>query len=105
MSTLYGNDAAVEHARMHLQHEFPVGSEISLVTWTQRADPRWFGARIPEQVKSVEFVTVVATPDGQPAFSYELYAGTPLKISSAQISGLPSERASYLLAQRAAVMP
>jgi Cytochrome P460 len=105
MSTLYGNDAAVDYVRTHSQHEFPTGSVVSLVTWTQCADPRWFGARIPEQVKSVEFVTVGATSDGQTTFSYELYTGTPLKMSSARISATPDERAAYLLAQRAAVMP
>jgi hypothetical protein len=105
MSTLYGNDLAVEYARGHSQRDYPAGSVLSLVTWKQLADPRWFGAKIPDQVKFVEFVTISITPDGHPSYSYEQYAGLPLKISSAQISTTPNERAAYLLAQRAAVMP
>jgi mono/diheme cytochrome c family protein len=51
MSTLYGNEAAVRYARADSRREYPVGSAIALVTWAERADPRWFGARIPGQVK------------------------------------------------------
>ena len=43
MSTLYGNDLAVEYARTHSQHDFPAGAVLSLVTWTQAEDSRWFG--------------------------------------------------------------
>jgi hypothetical protein len=49
-STLWtpcGNDPAVEYARTHSQHHYRAGSQISLVTWAQREDPRYFGARIP----------------------------------------------------------
>ena len=105
MSTLYGNDLAVEYVRTHAQHDYPVGSQLSLVTWTQQEDPRWFGAKIPEAVKSVEFVTVASTQDGRPSYSYSKYEGSPLQKSVAQESPTPNERAAYLLSQRAAVMP
>ncbi len=105
MSTLYGNDVAVEYARTHSQRDYPTGSVLSLVTWTQIEDPRWYGAKIPELVKSVEFVTVGTAPDGRPSYSYAEYEGVPLKNSSAQQSVAPNDRASYLLSQRAAVMP
>lgn len=42
-----GNDLAVEYARSHSQQGYPAGSVISLVTWTQREDPRWFGKGQP----------------------------------------------------------
>jgi hypothetical protein len=63
MSTLYGNDVAAGYARTNSQHNYPNGSMLSLVTWTQREDDRWFGAAIPDQVKSVEFVSVGVAPD------------------------------------------
>ncbi len=56
MSTLYGNDLAVHYARTNSQRDYSNGSVLSLVTWTQREDSRWFGAKIPDEVKSVEFV-------------------------------------------------
>lgn len=105
MSTLYGNDLAVEYIRTHSQHAYPPGSVLSLVTWAQREDPRWFGARIPGRVTKVEFVTVGATAEGSASYSYKEYEGTLLKESSTQESVTPNERSVYLLSQRAAVMP
>ena len=50
MATLYGNDLAVQYARTHAQHNYPAGAVLSLVTWTQQEDPRWFVAKIPATV-------------------------------------------------------
>jgi len=105
MATLFGNDSAVEYARSHPQTDYPAGSAICLVTWTQREDPRWFGAEIPDRVRSVEFITVAAGPNGRPTLTYEDYQGTPLKKVSAPEGGAPAERTAYLLSLRAAVMP
>jgi hypothetical protein len=105
MCTLYGNDIAVRYSRTNSQHDYPNGSALSLVTWTQREDGRWFGAKIPDRVKSVEFVFVGAAGDGRPLYSYQEYEGTPLKRLSVQEGLSPNERAAYLLSQRAAVMP
>jgi hypothetical protein len=105
MSTLYGNDVAVGYARTHSQHDYPPGAVLSLVTWMQTEDSRWFGAKIPGQVKSVEFVTVGAAENGAPQYSYAAYAGNPLKKASTQESGVPPERAAYFISSRAAVMP
>jgi len=105
MSTLYGNDAAVTYARTHSQHDFPAGSALSLVTWTQMEDARWFGAKLPSQVKSVEFVTVTATQNGAPQYSYEAYTGNPLKKAQDRPYGAPPDRIAYLLSSPAAVMP
>ena len=105
MSTLYGNDIALAYARTHATHDYPPGSVISFVTWTQAEDPRWFGAKIPSQVKSVEFVTVGAGGNGQDQYSYEAYTGNPLKKTTDRPFGAPPERIAYFLASRAAVMP
>jgi hypothetical protein len=105
MSTLYGNGIAVDYARTHTQHDFPNGSTLSQVTWTQREDERWYGAKIPDHVKSVEFVFVKAAADGHALYSYQRYEGTPLKRVAAEEGLTPSEAASALLSQRAAVMP
>ena len=105
MSTLFGNDLAVDYARSHSQHDYPPGSALALITWTQREDPRWFGARIPAALKSMELVTVNLGAQHRPSFSYQDFEGSPLKKTSAQESGAPSERAAYLLSQPAAVMP
>jgi cytochrome P460 len=105
MSTLYGNDLAVDYARAHSDRGYPDGSALALVTWTQRNDPRWYGAKIPARVSSVEFLTVGALPDGHATYSYLEYSGAPLKQASAEQTAAPSGRALFLLAQRAAVLP
>jgi hypothetical protein len=105
MSTLYGNDIAATYARTHTQHDYPNGAVLSLVTWNQRGDDRWFGAKIPDRPKSVEFVFVAAAADGHASYSYQKFEGTPLKKVSSQDGATPNEPALALLSQRAAVMP
>jgi hypothetical protein len=104
-STLYGNEIAVGYARTHSQRDYPAGSVISLVSWAQKEDSRWYGAKIPSQVISVEFVTVSAGEKGDSQYSYEAYVGNPLKKATAQPYGPPAERIAYLFSNRAAVMP
>jgi hypothetical protein len=55
MSTLFGNDAAMKSVDAH-DHAYGAGAVLALVTWAQREDPHWFGARIPGVPQSVEFV-------------------------------------------------
>ncbi len=88
--TLFGNDAAVSAARAGVA--YPAGAVLGLVTWRQREDPHWFGARIPGAVMSVEFVEVGTSPLDRE------FVGTPWR----EVSGT---RASEILAMKAAVAP
>jgi hypothetical protein len=106
MSTLYGNDIAIQYARANFKHDYPAGSQIALVTWKRRDDPRYFGARIPDSIKSIEFVSVNAAPDGGATqYAYERFEGNPLAKTQSDISAPPSPSGSALLNQRAAVLP
>lgn len=100
MSTLFGNDVAVKIARSDASGKYPAGSVLSLVTWSQREDPNWFGARVPAEVKSVEFARV---SNGE-GCAYEEYKGSPL---TRTVPGEPlaKERCAHLLSVRAAVLP
>jgi hypothetical protein len=70
------------------------------VTWGQQEDPQWFGGKILQSPKAVEFVTVT----GPGAAAYQWYEGSPLK-KVASVEGVdPNDRAAYLMAQRAVVM-
>jgi hypothetical protein len=104
MSTLYGNDAAVNFARTHAQRDYPAGSILALVTWKQAEDARWFGAKIPGQVQSVEFITIAAAQNGASQPAYESYTGAPLTKVSAD-PAVSSERIAFILSRRAAVLP
>jgi hypothetical protein len=91
----------VQYARRNAEIQYPAGSVLSVVTWSQQEDPRWFGGNIPQRARAVEFVTVT----GPGVYSYERYEGSPLKKVASGEDAEPKERAAYLLAQRAAVMP
>jgi hypothetical protein len=105
MSTLYGNEVAIQYARTNEHSTYPAGSVLSVVTWKQQEDPRWFGARIPASVQSVEYVTVKTSSDQKPSYSYQAYEGQPLKKMPLQEGTVPNDRATWVLSQRAAVMP
>ena len=104
MSTLYGNDIAVQYARSNTTHDYPAGSQIALVTWTRRDDPRYFGAKIPDHLKSIEFVSVTELP-GEINITYEKFEGTPLTKTASEQSSKPPVPAQALMALRAAVLP
>jgi hypothetical protein len=75
------------------------------VTWTQREDRRWFGAKIPASVKSVEFVPVEKVVDGRSAYACEKFEGEPLKEISHPPSIDQDGRVSYITSQRPTVLP
>ena len=105
MSTLFGNDVAVHHARTSSDGAYPPGSVLSLVTWLQQDDKHWFGARIPARIESIEFIKVDATPDNQSSNSYEHYDGMSGKKLPVAESGAANMRINSILGQRASVMP
>jgi hypothetical protein len=82
MATLYGNDTAMQavHARGTASADakgtlYSSGAVLALVTWAQRDDPHWFGARIPDAPQTVEFVQIADTGKTN---SYRRFAGTGL---------------------------
>jgi len=87
-ATLFGNDAAVAAARAGVA--YPAGAVLGLVTWKEREDPHWFGARIPGSVVSVEFV-VVGGAD-------RLFVGTPWR----EVAGTSGKE---IVGMKAAVAP
>ena len=89
----------MQYARTNAEMKYPAGSVLSVVTWSQQEDPRWFGGSIPQKTRAVEFVKVM----GPGAYSYQRYEGSPLKKVEDGVA--PNDRASYVLSQRAAVMP
>jgi hypothetical protein len=48
---------------------------------------------------------VASAPNGKPSYSYQDYEGAPLKQLFADEGLTPNDRATYLLSQRAAVLP
>jgi len=100
-ATLYGNDVAMQavQGRGHDQDgtasnpKYPAGSVLALVTWAQRDDPHWFGARIPDVPLSVEFVEVGS---GEQNSVYRSFSGAGLIEQRASPSA-DAERARFML--------
>lgn len=81
MTLLFGNELAMKAVEAQrgsgsfTQPSYSSGSVLALVTWKQREDPHWFGARIPDRPLSVEFVSI--TPQASER-EYRLFAGDSL---------------------------
>lgn len=103
MATLFGNDTAVARARSATGSvTYPAGSTLALVTWAQKDDGHWFGARIPQRFVSMELVTVAAGADGKTAAKYERFESDGRLASS---SDQDAAREETIVAERASFMP
>jgi len=108
MATLYGNDTAMQTVQARRAAAaggtecpaYRAGSVLALVTWAQRDDPHWFGARIPGVPQSVEFVSVAA--GGQT--SYRRFAGTGL-IEDHSAVAAAAQRTSFAMGLAPARLP
>jgi hypothetical protein len=99
MATLFGDDAAMDAVEAHRAGPvYPAGAVLALVTWAQRDDPHWFGARIPDRPLSVEFVEA----GGQP--HYRRFSGNALEEDEGAAK-IAAERASFILGLAPAQLP
>ena len=87
---------AVKYARANSGHYYPAGSMLSLVTWEQQEDRRWFGGKIPGSPKSVEFVTVSMDAEHRRSYLYQKFQGKPLKKILDEEGPTPTERTAYV---------
>ena len=99
MSTLYGNDMAVNAARKGTA--YPSRSVLALVTWKQKEDEHWYGGSVPASIQSVEKFTYGIDPEGA---SFEHYEGLPLK-KTASDPAYAKERIAYITGLKASVIP
>ena len=83
MATLYGDDAAMHSVQSsrsgpaggQQRPKYAADAVLALVTWVQRDDPHWFGARIPSVPRSVEFAQVATARQTN---RYRRFAGPEL---------------------------
>jgi len=94
-SVLYGNTAAVQHARSGAATPYPAGAVLTLATWSQQDDARWFGAKVPAQLQSVEVVKTGAEN------TYEEYKVASWRLQPAADR---TDRINYITGLKAAVI-
>jgi hypothetical protein len=108
MAALFGNDAAMSAVRARgadaaatAGPAYPPGAVLALVTWTERDDPHWFGARIPDVPVSVEFVEVAHAGE---AAAYRHFAGANLG-EDRPAPEFAAQRTAFLLSLAPAQLP
>lgn len=100
MSTLYGNDIAFDYAQKNLGSNYPNGAVLYEVNWKQKSDELWFGANVPNDIKSVEKITFKEENYSE----YQIFDGKILnKIK--QDSLIENSRKDFIISQRMAVSP
>jgi hypothetical protein len=95
-SILYGNETAAQYARTKSDGNYPKGSILSLVTWKQMGDPRWFGANIPDSVLKVE---VLKFDD---SLQYMCYTGKHMEES---VNTHADSAIQWMRSQRSVILP
>ena len=98
MATLYANKIAWGYAVGSNDKNFPPGAVLYQVTWRQKPDSVWFGANIPKEIQSIERISYTSTG----AANYELYAGHPLRRSTATPD---TARIAYIAGQKVTLSP
>jgi hypothetical protein len=101
MSTLYGNKQALANA-IAGNDDVKAGEEFALITWKQQDDDRWFGAKIPGDLQSVETIKAIAN-GSRVTVSYKCFDGKALIANTDTIKN--AERIKYIFAQQPSVMP
>jgi len=108
-ATLFGNDTAMQAMQPRnadamsptSNPPYSSGAVLALVTWAQRDDPHWFGARIPSAPQSVEFVEIAG-----PGLlgNYRAFAGLGLN-EQHPAAGTIAERTRFMLGLAPAQLP
>jgi hypothetical protein len=105
MATLYGNDTSIQvrerEGTVAPRLPYPSGSVLALVTWAQRDDPHWFGGRIPDTPKMVEYVQISS---GRGADVYRVFEGRTL-VETHPDAGDTARRTRFILNLMPASLP
>lgn len=99
MATLYGNQIALKTAIAGTGNIVD-GEIFALVTWKQQPDDHWFGANIPGNLQSVEFVK---TSLGGNNISYQKFDGKNMVLNTDTSNN--QERIKYIFGQKPSIMP
>lgn len=101
-SVLYGNDLAFKKAAAYDSLR-TAGEKYVLVTWSQQANPDWFGSKIPYQLLSVDIVKILAANKGTAKTEHKRYLGKNLSPSKDTLG--QAAVTAYILAQKPAIVP
>jgi len=98
-SILYGNPEALENARAN--SNLKSGAVLMLFTWKSKGDAEWFGGVVPAEISSLE----VVENDAGDNYRYSRYQGKDLFAVQNLNKEFLAKRKTFILNQKAAVMP
>ncbi|MET1056119.1 MAG: hypothetical protein ABWY16_12490 [Pedobacter sp.] len=101
MSTLYGNDLALNTTKAG--NPVHAGEVLAMITWKQKEDIHWFGARIPGKVLSLEMIKTTGEQAGNIKTHYQRFEGKELVLKTDTTGN--DQHIRYILAQQPSVMP
>ena len=102
MSVLYANQLAMDNALK--KNYLPIaGERLALVTWKQKSDRSWFGARIPGKLHAVELINIESNGKTGLTTGYKIYVQGKLWISPDEV--YRKERIAFMLGQSPSFIP
>lgn len=101
MSTMYANEMGAQYVISDLKNHVP-GEVIVLITWEQKNDDRWFGAKVPGELMMLEVVKT-AILNNKITINYEKHLGE--KLIKVPDSTQQQSRIKFILNQKPSVMP
>ena len=101
MMTLYGTDLAIDDLKDNPGKVNGKERILALVTWSQKDDPYWYGAKIPNNLLSVEVIKSKLPFSENTEIVYQKYEGKELK----KVNADGTNRVSTILSMKPSIMP
>jgi len=101
MMTLYGTDSAIDDLKDNAEKTEGKKRILALITWSQKEDPYWYGAKIPNNLLSVEIIKSQQPFSENSGIVYQKYEGKDLK----KVSTDGTDRIHTILSMKPSIMP
>lgn len=101
MMTLYGTDSAIDDFRNGTGKVESKERILALITWSQKEDPYWYGAKIPNNLLSVEIIKSQQPFSENSGIVYQKYEGKELK----KVNADGTDRIRTILSMKPSIMP
>ncbi|MDR3025049.1 hypothetical protein [Chryseobacterium sp.] len=101
MMTLYGTDSAIDELEDYPEKSNNKERILALITWSQKEDPYWYGAKIPDHLLSVEVIKSGLPFSDNSNIQYQKYEGKELK----KVNADGADRIRTILSMKPSIMP
>ncbi|CAI8810719.1 hypothetical protein [Chryseobacterium sp. IT-36CA2] len=101
MMTLYGTDSAIDDLKDDAEKIKGKERILALITWSQKEDPYWYGAKIPNNLLSVEIIKSQQPFSENSQILYQKYEGKDLK----KVNAEGVDRIHTILSMKPSIMP